>query len=282
MRNIKAIDPRYYQIGALTAILGYGVFAIDLDFSLIRTLATVIACLATQWFASTRVESIRFDPLSALITSLSLTLLLRTDTIMLAIMAGVIAIGSKFLIRVKGKHLFNPANFALVSLMLLTDRVWVSSGQWGSVLLIAIVLAAIGMLVLNRVRAFATSLAFVATFALCLLGRAWFLGDPWAIPLHQMQNGALLIFTFFMISDPRTTPDRLPARVVFGASVAVLAFVIEFAFYTSAGPIWALAISMPMVPLLNAIWSGKNFQWRDCAIPESKKTIQNKGVHHAH
>ena len=57
-------------------------------------------------------------------------------------------------------------------------------------------------------------------YGLLLIGRALWLGDPLSIPLHQLQNGALLIFAFFMISDPKTTPNtaRWPNR--FGALVA--------------------------------------------------------------
>ena len=70
--------------------------------------------------------------LSPLITSLSLTLLLRADTVLLAACAAAIAISSKFLIRYRGMHVFNPANVAIVLMMLASEHVWVSSGQWGS------------------------------------------------------------------------------------------------------------------------------------------------------
>ena len=50
----------------------------------------------------------------------------------LAACAAAIAISSKFLIRYRGKHVFNPANVAIVLMMLASEHVWVSSGQWGS------------------------------------------------------------------------------------------------------------------------------------------------------
>ncbi len=271
-------DPRYFQIAALTLILSYGIALVGLEFNAWRSLATVLTCLGTQWLATSATGS-RFDPLSAIITSLSLTLLLRTDSIELAIIAGVVAIGSKFLIRIRGKHLFNPANIALVLLMLLTDRVWVSSGQWGTDTLVGIGLAALGMLVLNRVRIFTTSVAFLTTFALAVILRALYLGDPLAIPLHQLQNGALLIFTFFMISDPRTTPNATLARIIFGVVVALVAFTIEFAFYTPAGPIWALATCMPLVPLLDYLLPRSRFVWRAASTPHPES--QKLGVTHA-
>jgi len=57
------------------------------------------------------------------------------------------------------------------------------------------------------------SCAFIVSYAALLFGRAYWLGDPWSIPLKQLQSGALLLFTFFMISDPKTTPIRAPEEL---------------------------------------------------------------------
>ena len=106
--------------------------------------------LATQ-YACTRLWRLpRFDPRSALISGLSLCLLLRTNSAALALAAAVIAVASKFLIQLNGKHLFNPTNFGIVSLMALTGQVWVSPGQWGNVAFFAFLMACLGGLVVNR------------------------------------------------------------------------------------------------------------------------------------
>jgi Na+-transporting NADH:ubiquinone oxidoreductase subunit NqrB len=202
-----------------------------------------------------------FDPLSAAITSLSLTLLLRTDVIGIAVLAACIAIGSKFLLRFRGKHIFNPANVALVSLMLCSDSAWVSSGQWGSAAIGAFALACLGLLVLTRAKRAETTIAFLLAFAALMVGRALWLGDPLSIPLHQMQNGALLIFAFFMISDPKTTPNTNVGRIVYGALVASVAYTIQFVFYEPNAPIIALILSAPLVPLLDLSMGGHVYRW---------------------
>ena len=125
-------DPRYYQIAVLSSLLLFGVFVLDFGIHWRNAVAIVVTTLGVQYLGSRYARLPRFDPLSPLITSLSLTLLLRTDEIMLASIAAIIAIGSKFLIRVGGKHVFNPANVALVTLMLTSDHAWVSSGQCGA------------------------------------------------------------------------------------------------------------------------------------------------------
>ena len=194
----------------------------------------------------------------------------------MAALAAVIAIGSKFFVRIRGKHVFNPANVALVSMMLLSDRAWISSGQWGSATIGALALACLGMLVLTRARRAETTLAFIAGYGGLLFVRALWLGDPLAIPLHQVQNGALLIFAFFMISDPKTTPNTPLGRVLFAALVATVAFTIQFVYYEPNGPILALIALAPTVPLIDFLMRGELYSWDR---PLVRSTKFNKGVY---
>ena len=162
-------DPRSYQIAVLAVLLVYGVTALALPIRWTNAAALLLGAQLAQFFGARCVAGVRFDPASALITTLSLTLLLRTDSVVLAMLAGFVAIGSKFLIRVRGKHVFNPSNFALVAMTLATNHAWLSSGQWGSATLGALALACLGFLVLTRARRAETTIAFLVTFA-ALLG----------------------------------------------------------------------------------------------------------------
>lgn len=269
-------DPRYYQIAVLTSLVAFGVLILDFGIRWQNAVSIVITALAVQYLGTRYARLPRFDPLSPLITSLSLTLLLRTDEPAIAALAAAIAIGSKFLIRFRNKHVFNPANAALVTLMLASDQAWVSSGQWGSAAIGAFTLACLGFLVLTRARRAETTIAFLVIYAALLLGRALWLGDPLAIPLHQLQNGALLIFAFFMISDPKTTPDTAYGRVLFAALVATIAFTIQFVYYEPNGPILALIALAPTVPLIDLMMRGELYDW-DRAGAQSTKF--NKGVY---
>lgn len=268
-------DPRCYQIAVLTTLLGIGVLILDFGIRWQNAVAILLTAQAVQYLGTRLAGLPRFDPMSALITSLSLTLLLRTDFVILAVAAAAIAIGSKFLVRVKGKHVFNPANVALVSLMLLSDHAWVSSGQWGSAALGAFGLACLGFLVLTRARRAETTIAFLLIYGALLLGRALWLGDPLSIPVHQLQNGALLIFAFFMISDPKTTPNVAIGRVLFAAIVASVAFTIQFIFYQPNGPILALILAAPFVPVIDALLQGTHYRWEK---PDAQPSTQPKGA----
>lgn len=262
MTLIKRLkDPRCYQIAVLTSLVFFGVFALDFGIRWQNATIIIATALTAQLVGTTLVSLPRFDPLSPLITSLSLTLLLRTDDPAFAATAAVIAIGSKFLIRIRGKHVFNPANVALVTLMLSSDHVWVSSGQWGSAAIGAFTLACLGFLVLTRARRAETTIAFLLIYAALLFGRALWLGDPLTIPQHQLQNGALLIFAFFMISDPKTTPNSATGRVFFALIVAAVAFTIQFIYYEPNGPILALIISAPAVPVIDWLLRGRIYRW---------------------
>ncbi len=214
------------------------------------------AAIGCQCLAGRLAGLPRFDPLSALISALSLCLLLRTDLPLLAGAAAAVAIASKFLLRVDGGHLFNPTAFAIVTLTLLSDRAWISFGQWGPVALWGLGLAGLGLMVVTRARRADVTLAFLGAYAVILFGRAAWLGDPPSIPLHQLKNGALLLFAFFMISDPRTTPRSAGGRILFGAVVAVVAAVIEFGLHRGGGAIMSLVLCAPLVPLFNRGFAG--------------------------
>jgi Na+-transporting NADH:ubiquinone oxidoreductase subunit NqrB len=274
--RISIRDPRWYQVFVLSLLLGFGILVLDFGIHWQNAVAIFAMAQVTQFLASHLIARIPYDPLSALITSYSLTLLLRTDVIAVAMLGAVIAIGSKFLVRVRGKHVFNPANVALVSLMLLSDHAWISSGQWGSATIGALALACLGMLVLTRARRAETTLAFISAWAMLLFGRALWLGDPLAIPLHQVQNGALLIFAFFMISDPKTSPDAPLGRIFYGALVATVAYAIQFVLYEPNAPILALIICAPFVPLIDFMLGGRSYRWQR---PAADSAVPIKGVY---
>ena len=267
MKQLERLqDPRLYQIAVLGSLLGFGVLVLDFGIRWQNALTIVSTALATQFIGTRHARLPRFDPLSPLITSLSLTLLLRTDTVGLAAAAAAIAIGSKFVLRIGGRHVFNPANLALVTMMLFSDHAWVSSGQWGSAAIGAFALSCLGFLVLTRARRAETTIAFLAAFAILLFARALWLGDPLSIPLHQLRNGALLIFAFFMISDPMTTPNSPAGRILFAMVVAISAYTIQFVFYVPNGPILALIMASPIVPVIDRLAGGASYSWNGRAV----------------
>ena len=105
----------------------------------------------------------------------------------------------------------------------------------------------------RALRSDVTLVSLVTTRRL-LFGRSLYLGEPLAIPIHRLQSGALLLFTFFMISDPKTTPDSRLGRALFGALVAVGAWYVQFRLFRTNGLLWSLAFWSPLVPLYSTGW----------------------------
>ena len=248
-------DPRYFQIVTLSLILLYGLISTKVSLSYILIPATIISCQLVQYVFSKSL-TLKYDYRSALITSLSLLLLLRTNEIWLMILVSLIAISSKFMVGYtaqngRHKHLFNPANIAIVIAVIFFDGAWVSTGQWGNAALFSFALACFATLVLVRAKTLDISLAFLFFYAAILFARALWLGDPLTIPIHQLQNGALLLFTFFMISDPKTSPDSRLTRIIYALIVAIVASILQFAFFIPLAILYSLAICCFAVPLLD-------------------------------
>jgi Na+-transporting NADH:ubiquinone oxidoreductase subunit NqrB len=255
------LDPRLYQIAVLTSLLAYGSLVLDLEVVPLIAGTLLGSALLTQWIATYLVGLPHFDPKSALISGLSLCLLLRTHHPHIAMLAGILAVGSKFVIRRHGKHVFNPTNFGIVAVLLLHREAWVSPGQWGSAALAAFALACLGMVVTLRAERSDVTWGFLLSYSTLLFTRAAWLGDPWSIPAHQLSTGAFLIFTFFMISDPKTTPDRRAGRLLYAFLVAVVAAWIRFGLYRPNDLLWALAICAPLVPLIDHLLPARRYRW---------------------
>jgi Na+-transporting NADH:ubiquinone oxidoreductase subunit NqrB len=260
------MDARYYQIVTLASLLAWGLLGLRFDIRWDVAFVMALAAFATQYLAS-RAAGLRFDPKSVLISILSLCLLLRTNHLSLAALAAVLTVGSKFLLRVDDKHVFNPTNFGIAVTMAATGGAWVSSGQWGTGAFFAFLIACLGGLVIHRAARSDVTYAFVLFYAMVLFGRALWLGDPLGIPLHQVQNGAFLLFSFFMISDPKTTPESRAGRILFALAVALGAGYVQFVLFRPNGLIWSLALVSMTTPLWNRLFPGRRYHWNAPGAP---------------
>jgi len=261
----------------LVSLLTYGLLVLDFDVRPAQALVTLSAAWGAQYLFTRLFKLPRFDPRSALISGLSLTLLLRSNDLGLIAAAAVITIASKFVLRWKSRHIFNPTCLGIVVMLALSDRVWVSAGQWGQTAFFGFLLACAGMLVVHRAARSDVTFAFLGAYIGLLSARAWWLGDPVSIPLHTVQNGAILLFAFFMISDPKTTPHSRAGRMIFGALIAVGALFVQFGLYEQNGLLWSLALCALSVPLLDKIFTGSPYIWKQ-ASPSTRAT---KGGSHA-
>ncbi|GLH78145.1 hypothetical protein SSBR45G_30530 [Bradyrhizobium sp. SSBR45G] len=258
-------DARYFQIAALATLLAINFAIIDFGARPAASVIAITMALLTQAIGS-RLAGVPFDAKSPLITGLSLSLLLRADALWLHGAAAVVAIGSKFVLRIDGKHVFNPAGLAIVVLLFSSKGVWISPGQWGAEIWFATLAGCFAILVLSASRRADIAIYFFASHAALLILRAAWLGDPLAIPLHQLQSGSLLIFTFFMISDPRTTPDSRAGRLLFAMTVAVTAHYLTFFMQMRPALYVALIALSPLTLVLDRLIPAARFSWRSSVL----------------
>lgn len=254
-------DPRTFQILFLSSFLALGLLGLEFRLEPVQAFLCLGSALLTQAYFLRRhgLEDVGF--LSAAVTGLGLSLLVRTDTYWVHPLASFVGIAGKFLVRFRGKHLFNPANLGAVFALLVTGRAWVSPAQWGHELSSAGWVILLGAAIALRARTADVSLAFLGSFlGLCAL-RIFWLGQRWAVLGHRLDDASLILFTFFMISDPRTIPDSRRGRVALAALTALAAFAWQFGLYRQNGLFYALFLLTPTTALWDRLWPGAPHRW---------------------
>ncbi len=262
VRALLPRDARFFQIAFLAILLTTGVLLRDFSIAPAQVALTFAAGLATQAFWLKRLGLQQRGALSAIVTCCGLSLLLRSDTLWVHPLIAALAMSSKFLIRIRGKHLYNPANFGVIVAITLLPGAWVSPGQWGNDLALAVWFLMLGTLVAQRARRLDISWIFLGAFLGLVALRVALLGQSWAIWWHQLGNGALLLFAFFMISDPMTIPNRREARIAYAVIVAVGAVFWQYVLFRPNALIWSLFLLTPLVPLLDRWLPAAGFEWK--------------------
>lgn len=262
-------DARDYQICFLSLFLTLGLCTKDWTLRPEVIVSAIATCLIVQTLAS-KIQTQILDGInppwtaslrSALITGLSLSLLLRTDHWLTMSFAAAIAILSKFSIRVKEKHLFNPANAGVIAALVLTQDAWVSPGQWGELGWYAFLFVGAGGIVLQRVGRWDTSAIFLATYGSLMVARNYWLGWSWEVVAHHLSNGSLMLFALFMITDPRSIPDARLGRLIWAIAIGILTFILQTQFLISSAIFWALFCLAPISALLDLVWPSIRFTW---------------------
>ncbi len=260
------VDVRDLQILALSLFLTIGLTQ-GFDFTIHpnQILTAIVVTLITQYLANRflkRQETAALISRSALITALGLSLLLRSTSLIVIAIAACCAILSKFLIRYRGKHLFNPANFGIIAVLCFTEQAWISPGQWGDSFSLALLFVGIGGVILSWLGRWETTIVFLIVYALGIAFRNLWLGFEVDILWHELTSGSLLVFAFFMLSDPRSIPDHPLARVIWSSAIALLTLILKYQFFLATAPFWALFFLSILTPWLDSVWQGKQFNWK--------------------
>lgn len=273
MYSCRIRDARYFQIISQAFFLLYGIFYLDWTKEAICFFYYAVSCLAAQIvfecirhnfsvISRTFFYNVLNGSKSALITAFGLCLLLKTNYWYICILAGFISIAGKYIVQFKKKHLFNPSALGIVATICMTHKAWISPGQWGNGIVIIFAVCCLGFIIVTRVQKLDVSVAFLSTYVLLLFIRQIvYLGWPLDYFVQSITTGSLLLFSFFMISDPKTAPDHKTARIVWGAMVGAISFYFTAFEFINASPVWVLVLSAPLVPVLDNIFKAKAFEW---------------------
>ena len=191
---------------------------------------------------------------SAYITGISVGILLRSPAFWPYALCSLIAITSKYVLRVKGRHIWNPSNFGIcVMLFLASDAVASLSIQWGNNLWAMLVIWALGTAIIWRLRRFHICAVYVVSFIALAFLRAWITGDPWQSEISPITGPGYQLFIFFMITDPKTTVRSKLGQCVVAFCVAVVEFFLRLDQSIYA-PLYALFIVGPIAMLIE-MWA---------------------------
>jgi hypothetical protein len=247
----KLGDPRLKLSAIVLTLTFLGQTILNFKVSVAQILLSILLCAVIEVSVALWRERVVMWPASAIQTGVSVTFILRAagtahadawslNGIQYFVLAVLLSLGSKYVIRLDGRHVFNPSNFGIVWCLLLlgANRVFSEHLWWAPFgLRMAVTMAVIlfgGAWLLRQVHMIPMALSFVATFAV-LIGVFALFGRSFTAIWHDGPvTGAyywvtvafspeLLIFVFFMITDPQTSPKSQRGRIVFGMGTAAVA-----------------------------------------------------------
>jgi Na+-transporting NADH:ubiquinone oxidoreductase subunit NqrB len=285
-------DPRIRLSLVIVSLQVLGQTVLRFKLSIAQILVSIAVCaLIEMAFIAWRQRVIAW-PASAVLTGNSTAFILRANGthpgdwwslngIEWFALAALIGILSKYVIRIGDRHIFNPSNLGLVAVFLVVGarHVFPQYLYWGPlsppVLAALVVILAGAIWVLRPLRMGAMVLAFLLPFAAlsaveassgrCFLA-SWHPGPVcgWDYWLNLVTSPELLVFVFFMISDPRTAPSGADARIVYGVAMALLAsglLVLQPSeFGVKVAILAALTVVCPLVPLMDRVLEGRTPQ----------------------
>ena len=213
---------------------------------------------------------------SAYITGISVGILVRSPEIWPYALCSAISIMSKYVIRVKGRHIWNPSNFGICVMLTLASYTVASlSVQWGNYLLPMMIIWALGSVIIWRLKRFHICATYVLSFLAFAFFRSWVTGHPWQAEVAPITGPMYQLFVFFMITDPKTTVRSKWGQCVVAFLVAVAEMTLRLAESVHA-PYYALFLVGPAALLIEIWWTSRR-QTATPDLPAELAAVQKGG-----
>ena len=246
-------DNRYLAPMFITCILLVGHLSFGFLESYSRTALAIIVAIIAELILGRIFFGKWLNLASAYITGISVGILVRSPALWPFALGSLISIMSKYVLRVKGRHIWNPSNFGIAVLLFLApETMAILSVQWGNNLLPIAVIWILGSIIIWRARRFHISATYVVSFLLFAILRSWITGHPWQAEVAPITGPMYQLFVFFMVTDPKTTVRSRTAQCVVVFIVAFVEFLLRLNEVVYA-PIYALFLVGPVAVLIE-IW----------------------------
>lgn len=252
-KPLISLDNRYVAPAFITCILLAGHLSFGMLESYQKTLLAIVTSIVTELVLGRIFLGKWPHPASAYITGISVGILIRSPTFWPYALCSAISITSKYVLRLKGRHLWNPSNFGIsVMLFLAAETVATLSIQWGNYLWPMLVIWALGSIIISRLHRFHITGIYVVSFLAFAFLRSWITGSPWQSEIAPITGPMYQLYIFFMITDPKTTVRSKRGQCLVVFLVALLEMVLRL-YQIVYAPFYALFIVGPTA-LLIEIW----------------------------
>ena len=272
-RKLFSMENRFVPPIFITVILLIGHFSFGILESFERTLLAIVISICFELMLGKLFVGKWPNIASAYISGISVGILLRSPAFWPYALCAAIAILSKYVVRLKNRHIFNPSNFGIcVILFLASEQVTTLSIQWGNNLGAMAVIWCLGSVIIWRLRRFHICAMYVASFLIFAILRAYIVGDPVLSEISPITGPEYQLFIFFMITDPKTTVRSRKGQsiVVFCVAAVEMGLRLHSNIYA---PLYALFIVGPAALLLEMLLSS-----RKASGPESLREIAHAGA----
>ncbi len=250
-----SIDNRYLPPILITAILLAGQLSFGLLESFSRTLSAIGAALVTELILSRLLTGKYGNLAGAYITGISVGILLRAPDFWPYALCSAIAITSKYVVRWRGRHLWNPSNLAIVALLLLApDYISTLSVQWGNTVWPMLIVWVLGALIVWRVKRLHITATYVVSFIALAFFRHLFTGHAFLAEVAPITGPMYQLFIFFMITDPKTTVKPRWGQCLVAFLIAVVEMGLRLEQNIHA-PYYALAIVGTLANVVEIWWT---------------------------
>jgi Na+-translocating ferredoxin:NAD+ oxidoreductase RnfD subunit len=267
VKRFFSFDNRFLAPVLVTTILLIGQLTFGFLESYWKTALAIIAAIGLE-LALGRIFTGKWPhPASAYISGISVGMLIRSPAIWPYALCSLISITSKYVIRVKGRHIWNPSNFGICVMLFLAPFTVASlSIQWGNTIWPMLVVWALGSIIIYRLKRFHICLTYVLSFIALSYLRSLITGHPFLAEVAPITGPMYQLFVFFMITDPKTTVQSKWGQCVVVFFVALMEMILRLAESVHA-PYYALFIVGPAANLIEIWWKSRKHQ--QTTIPQA-------------